>query len=149
MNGGAPGKPPRFMDAERINADRKKAKRPSLSLPRCPFASSSDCRINGPAFLSPNARLRSVSSILSQAQLLLDNLPSEAHWRGVVAEMNAHYIFHGALVYVLMQPILKKIFQNRSLYTGALRCVGDDGRYFPLTARRPAPQTTSSRGRRS
>jgi hypothetical protein len=60
-----------------------------------------------------------MSSYQAQANLLLASMPTASQWRQVASDMNADYVFAGAIVYVVMQPLLKALFAVRTRYTGA------------------------------
>ena len=61
-----------------------------------------------------------MASWQTQASELWAALPNSDVWRSVASDMHANYIFHGAVIYIVMQPILKAVFATRSRSTGAI-----------------------------
>jgi hypothetical protein len=59
-----------------------------------------------------------LTAVTESAQKIWNGMPPAPAWQKVLDDAKAEYILHGALVYVLMQPVLSYIFAKRERYTG-------------------------------
>jgi hypothetical protein len=59
-----------------------------------------------------------MSVVAEWLQQIWHQTPSAPAWWSVLNDAKNEYILHGAVIYVLMQPVLVKIFAKRERYTG-------------------------------